>query len=145
MNTFFYTIDVCALNAFILHTIKNPEFYKGYHKTARMCGLENLAKELTDQAISARVKKMSEKSYSGCQSSIIKSIQWTGASLLNKVTKSPVQSSNSSPQSPKPEKKMTCGFCSNRSRHLCGECGTVICKNHCFDICIKCKDKIKKD
>ena len=74
MNTFFYTIDVCALNSFILHKIKYPEIYTGFHKTARMFGLENLAKELTDQAISARVTKMSEKNYSGYRSSLNKSI-----------------------------------------------------------------------
>ena len=69
INTFFYIIDVCAYNAYVLHKIRYPNFYIDDNLRARMLSLETLAMELINPGIKARNEKLSKNNYQGIQGS----------------------------------------------------------------------------
>ena len=88
INTFFYIIDVCAYNAYVLHKMRIPNFYVNDKLRARMFSLETLAMELINPGIKARNEKLSKNNYQGIQGSILKAIENAGEMIMKKVSNS---------------------------------------------------------
>jgi len=141
INTFFYIIDVCAYNAYVLHTMRIPNFYVNDKLRARMFSLETLAMELINPGIKARNEKLSKNNYQGIQGSILKAIENAGEMIMKKV-------SNSNDHLTKLERKQRCHNCilekkSNNTgyRVCCYKCEKAICPSHSLNICKKCKNE----
>ena len=145
MNTFFYIIDVCAYNAFVLHKIKNPEFYKNDQLRARMLGLETLAMKLINPGIKARNEKFARNKYHGIQSRILNAIENAGEKLIKKVT-APL---NGNPN--RLEIRTRCHLCKLQGiktdfKYIvcCTKCRSAICPDHTFNYCSSCKDELEE-
>jgi len=141
INTFFYIIDVCAYNAYVLHKMRIPNFYVNDKLRARMFSLETLAMELINPGIKARNEKLSKNNYQGIQGSILKAIENAGEMIMKKV-------SNSNDHLTKLERKQRCHNCilekkSNNTgyRVCCYKCEKGICPSHSLNICKKCKNE----
>jgi len=141
INTFFYIIDVCAYNAYVLHKMRIPNFYVNDKLRARMFSLETLAMELINPGIKARNEKLSKNNYQGIQGSILKAIENAGEMIMKKV-------SNSNDHLTKLERKQRCHNCilekkSNNTgyRVCCYKCEKAICPSHSLNICKKCKNE----
>ena len=141
INTFFYIIDVCAYNAYVLHKMRIPNFYVNDKLRARMFSLQTLAMELINPGIKARNEKLSKNNYQGIQGSILKAIENAGEMIMKKV-------SNSNDHLTKLERKQRCHNCilekkSNNTgyRVCCYKCEKAICPSHSLNICKKCKNE----
>jgi len=68
-------LDVAAYNAFILHKLKFPLFYKNKINRERAYGLETLCYELHIPNNKARDEKFADKNYHRVHSSLFASIK----------------------------------------------------------------------
>ena len=147
LNVFFYILDVCAYNSFVLHRLKFPDFYKNKNNRERLFSLETLCLELIQASVISRDEHFLKKNYHGVSSSLVETIKKTTSSISDFLSPGKVFNKSIPCDSPTQDRKSArCKLCvyhknSTKYRHRCIDCSQPMCPGHTVTICTECKQK----